>query len=126
MNEELKKKMSEYLVVLEQDLKSVKDFSVEQVPLVVQEYINWIFWSNCFGAILALIAMIIAAIIWRKIYKTVDGDTDDQVFTLIMGSLVMVAFSIPMCVHFAKAAKAHIAPRVVIIEKISELVKETK
>lgn len=126
INEELKKKMVEYLTVLERDLKTVKDFSAEQVPLLVQEYLNWIFWSNCFGAILALIAMIIVAIIWRKIYKTADGDTADQILTLIMGSLFMVAFSIPMFAHFTQAAKVHIAPRVVIIEKVSEIVKGTK
>lgn len=128
MNEELKNKMSEYLVVLERDLKSVKDFSAEQVPLVVQEYINWIFWQNCVIAFFMVIMIAILYRIWKWIMdeEDVKDDIAPKVFISCMAMLLASLPSIQLIDSTTKMIKTTVAPRVVIIEKISELVKENK
>lgn len=125
MNEELKNKMSEYLVVLERDLKSVKDFSAEQVPLVVQEYINWIFWQNCVIAFFMVIMVAFLYRIWKWIMdeKDVKDDTALKVFISCMAMLLVSIPSLQSLYSITQMIKTTVAPRVVIIEKISELVK---
>ena len=128
MNEELKKKMSEYLVVLERDLKSVKDFSAEQVPLVVQEYINWIFWQNCVIAFFMVIMIAILYRIWKWIINE-EGVKDDTGLKVFISGMAILLVSIPSLQSLdsiTQMIKTTVAPRVVIIEKISELVKENK
>lgn len=125
INEELKKKMVEYLDQLETNLKSVKDFGAEQVPLLVQEYLNWLFWSNIGLTIIG--AMIFTTIIIGafKVYKFCR-QTDDRVMTIILSGVVSVVGLIPFFTGIHNAAKVHIAPRVVILEEVTNLVKDIK
>ena len=48
MDEEIKDKMIEYFKQLETVAKTASDFSSEQFPLLIQEYISWLFWSHSF------------------------------------------------------------------------------
>lgn len=87
IDEELKKKLTEYLISLESELKSAKDFSTEQVPLVVQEYLNWIFWSNLALLLLFLAIFSFMAFVFNQIRKCIDdrNSTDCYFAMLFLG-----------------------------------------
>lgn len=102
------------------------EFVSEQAPLLVQEYLHWIFWGSMIQAginLAILIAMVFFAR-WagKKIY---EKDSDASMVCLILGIL----FCIPACFCAAQAIagimdaiKVLVAPRVIIVEKIAELV----
>jgi hypothetical protein len=57
VNEEVKSRMLEYLQQFESGVKSAAEFSAEQAPLVVQEFLAWEFW----GAVLLACGFLLAS-----------------------------------------------------------------
>lgn len=137
------------------------DFAVEQTPLLVQEYLAWMFMDSAIRAVawaMVLLGMMAIAIgvvrfINRLEKSAIDDyakkraeyeaappnrfasppheiDKDNYTFARIMTIVVAVmlcTFPLSNAVERAiDAAKIKIAPRVVIVEKISELVKGVK
>jgi hypothetical protein len=127
IDEELKNKLTEYLVSLESGLKSAKDFSTEQVPLVVQEYLNWIFWSNLALLLLFITIFSFMVFVINQIRKRVsDDNATDCYFVMFFIGLFSLFPLLGLMECGAKAMKVKIAPRIVIIEKVADLVKENK
>lgn len=128
MNAELQETMLRYLNGLEARLSRVEDFASDQVPLLVQEWLRWEFWSNIIKmsgwAMLALLLVLL----FRWCVKEYKAAKDDETrnascffgTVFFAGSVLSV---IPVLVYAYSATKVIIAPRVVIVENVAETLK---
>ena len=120
LNEEVKQKMIEYLQSFEAGVKTAAEFSAEQAPLVVQEYLAWIFFAKLAQCLLSLVALCVATYLGWKLSKKLYES--DRIGLYIFGpfvGFVLSAFAIDGGYHAAKVA---IAPRVVVLEKVSDII----
>jgi hypothetical protein len=121
INDEVKAKMLEYLQQLEAGVKSAADFSAEQAPLVVQEFLLWILISNAVAASflgsLVLATLILSVVMYRR------SDSEERFFIWLFAAIPLTVFSAGCCASLHEAGKAYIAPRVVVLEKISSLME---
>lgn len=122
ITEEVKQKMIEYLQTFEQGVKRAGEFSAEQAPMVVQEFLAWEFWGNAIPAVLVLLIMLTAVISTAVIWKKSD-DIDWRMGSGVVTVLAVVFLTIPFSITASQACKVAIAPRIVVLEKISELVR---
>lgn len=123
INEEIKQKMVQYLQTFEAGVKKAGEFSAEQAPLVVQEFLAWEFWSSFVAfAICSLIVLLVAGafIYWLRGTKE---DTEFKVLVGVVPGMVCLFMQIPIWTNAYNAGKVAVAPRIVVLEKISELVK---
>lgn len=121
INEEVKTKMLEYLQQFESGVKSAAEFSAAQAPIVVHEFLAWEFTSNavasCFLGLLVLGTVIVA----KRISSKAEGE--DRFFTWLFATIPLVIFSAGFCASLHGAGKVYVAPRVVVLEKISSLME---
>jgi hypothetical protein len=127
-----------------QDVESVAS---EEIPLLIQEYLSWIFWENAISAAIEIIfvALVIAWCLWitsnwkkqSKRYKEEwnRGDFnpfEDSSSVLLPASIVFagisIFFSLIIVIPFAVSdvkdcVKVKLAPRVILVEKAGELIK---
>jgi len=121
VNEEIKTKMIDYLQTFEAGVKKAGEFSAEQAPLVVQEFLHWeVVRNSCFGVIAAILTLVVLATAIRYHFK-LDGE--DKVFVWLLVAVPLVMFGVGCGTCFERAGKAYCAPRIVVLEKISDLVK---
>jgi hypothetical protein len=121
INEEVKQKMIEYLQSFEAGIKKAGEFSAEQAPLVVQEFLRWeIVCNGAFAVAAGMLLIVFLAAAIRYHFK-VDGE--EKVFVWLVASVPLVAFGIGFGTCAERAGKAWLAPRIVVLEKISTLVQ---
>jgi hypothetical protein len=125
MNEDLKTKLLEYLDKLDSGVKTATDFSVEQAPLVIKEYLDWIFWFNTtWGLVWLTICMVIilaAATVVKLALK--DEEYGAAALITLMTAVVLIIPIYWTIAYTLEAIQVVIAPRIVLLEKISELIK---
>jgi len=122
INEEIKTKMVEYLQTFEAGVKKAGEFSAEQAPLVVQEFLAWEITRNGLGALALGLLLLITFVIAIQVHRKAE-DADNKMFVWLFAAIPLVFFGVGFGACAEKAGKAHIAPRIVVLEKISELVK---
>lgn len=124
MNDELRERLLSYLENLEKAAESGADFVIEQAPLYVQELITWeiahgVLWAVFF----LLLCLPFLWLIARPLAILREQENEDGVggwiLTVTCLALIAVWLSIATT-HAAYAMKAKIAPRVVIVEKLTE------
>mgnify|MGYP005867074455 CR=1 FL=1 len=120
----IKKGLGEVLNYLQQGV----DFAQEQMPLVVQEIINWEITNSAFGGVLCLVsAFVLLYFSIKKLrIELAKGRSQDEE-TVCMASIGCVIggfFTIGVIVFISQLIKALVAPRLVIIEKLSEMVSQ--
>lgn len=125
MNEELKTRLTKYLDYLEEVMHKSTDFASEQVPETIRQLIEWEFYSGLLKGTVLLVASIVLAHIAWKTYKWIvrTGDKSDICLVVIFCSIASVVALIIGLSHFYDSAKCRIAPNLVVIEKLSDLVK---
>lgn len=109
--------MSEELIKEIMDiLKSTRGFVLEQAPDVVQQWLTYSHtMSTVWGwSLLILAILIIVPIVVNGVDNYFDGG---HLFASIV-PLLLVVFSIA---NFAEAYKIRVAPKVVMLEKLSDL-----
>lgn len=112
-------------------IEQAVDYTVEQAPLVVKEYATWVFISSLIWAvwwgILAGLLIGLATYVWKQADKHGLTLKDDDWFPcrIVPVLLMLVAFwpLFGVSSHLENAAKAKFAPRVLLIEKASEVYK---
>lgn len=118
-DELLKQKLVEYMGSLESAVKSAGDVVVDEFPKVVEEYLRWNAVSNGIGAVvsgLVLMAFVMLFIsLWRKL--RVDEQPVLMLFTI---PFVFLPIFLVGCSY--NLIKVTVAPRVVILEKIADMV----
>lgn len=104
--------------------KDAGAFAKEQVPLVLQEYVAW-------GAAEGITLFVLgAALIIGYVYgcrrwalqAADDGESVAAIY-IILGGMASIAASFAVFVGLMQAMKALIAPRVYLIETLSDLIR---
>jgi hypothetical protein len=130
MNDQLNEKLIEYLESIKETTENGITFASEQIPLVMQEYVSWVFWINSLYLSLWLIAWVVlftAGIIAdRTLLKDREKYADPPpkwIVCIILGVVcsVLSFFIIPEWA--GKMIKTQLAPRVIILEKIEHMIK---
>jgi hypothetical protein len=108
------------------------DFLSEQTPLYIQEYINWVFYSNLFWSIYGTALLVIfIAIFCISLKISSKHDWDDEFkpsmpITIASGLLLFFIF-LHFCVqttgNIQNCIQAKAAPRVLIVEHIKSFVR---
>ena len=120
--------MLEYANSLETKVDQVGNFAESEIPLVIQEYVSWLFYeSTCWAAILIII-MLIVSVVYRWLFTNMskfhekDEDTSggQSVLTLVFLGILLVLL-IPTSYNAIYAVKCCVAPRVIVLEKIMEI-----
>lgn len=125
MNDEIKRRLLVYLDKFEGSVEKAVDFTAEQMPLYLTELCQYtvvqaiiVVAAVAFFAMASWLFMIF--IIWKQ-------EDSDRVGTLMFGHLFwLIVMIIPglMVVDQARdGLKAYFAPRVFVVDKITELVK---
>lgn len=127
---DMKAVLKEFFVSMLDGIKQAGSFVKEQLPLVLQEYIAWGFWSNLATCVVWLILLFLAIWINIKMHKAewfkLDRDGDPSM-TILVPILLSVAALLTLFLVFIPSLlemiKTLVAPRVYLIEKIAELIK---
>lgn len=122
-------RLKKWVDSLEARADKVIDWGSAEVPEYVRELIQWEIVSGVMGAVACLTIIAAAAVAFRVLWVKIL-ETKDEEEIIILRILLSLACSAAIVVAsfqaywFAeKATKAHVAPRVVIIDKIAELAK---
>lgn len=125
--EKLKQSSEKLLEFIEKSSEATLDFTKEQVPLVVQEVLNWGFYSNLAYTIISLLFFITFAVITLKSYKTLFSEKWNDAapgFMLIIPLIAGLGASItPFILHGMLCIKICVAPRLYLLESLREIIK---
>lgn len=134
MKEDLKQQLEQFAMKMIVAMESGTDFAAREIPLLVQEWLQWQIISN---SILGVTAIFIAALAYRccavwlpnfakadqssKPYYSPKEVETNYIANRMVGKMVGSLFAIVIGLGFAvtplfAAAKAILAPRVVILE----------
>jgi hypothetical protein len=118
-------KTAELIAYLAEQVKTVGDFTAEQAPLVAREIVAWQLWSNvaaaglCFVMVIAMLQSTRYAMNLTKVLKDEFDRTVVQVAALAFGLILSVALLACAFDASFSAFKAMTAPRVVILEYLT-------
>lgn len=126
MNDEIKRRLLAYLDKFEGSVDKAVDFTAEQMPLYLTELCQYtIVHSIMVTAAFAALALVVWLFMIVLVFKEKDGD---RVEDLAIGHLffaILMFIPTAMVVDIASdGVKAYFAPRVFVVDKITELVKE--
>lgn len=135
MEEELKGRLLKYLDSVESKVSDATDFVLDQAPALAQEIIRWEIASNSLYFCIAIAGALAVFKGQWMLLRFVRAGTDagkirecDLEFilpvSLFFPPVIMLGLLIPsLCCYPNRILKAAIAPRLVIAEKIGDLVK---
>jgi hypothetical protein len=118
---------------LESAAQKIGEFASKEVPPFIHEYLQWKFFETCSNATVPIIFLIISYYVLHKgikLAKSKKADSGEDVALVMTGvigtilSLIAVATVSFTCIK--TAAQIKIAPKVYLIERASELIKENK
>ena len=129
--EDLQNRVTSYLDAIESSATNAGEFVLEQTPLVAQEYLLWEFWKNViqggiFGFIVAFAAIAgakVTYIIWNSEKEEVleNGFPPFCVFPAFATLFICLPLGSIFVVRILRVLEVIIAPRLVLLEKIQEL-----
>lgn len=129
MNDEMKKKLIEYLDKTGSAVDSAGNFVLEQAPDVIQQYLVWEFYSNLILSIIAVLISIffirIYSICW-KVGEEGKWDNPGPVLGLLIFGIMSIAFFFGSLERVYHMVKVSVAPKIVLIEKMSDLIKSNQ
>ena len=121
--------IKQYFGELMEFVKSAKNFATEQIPLYLQELIKYeIFSSLLWGTFLVCMLGVFAyGAYWFHQKGKNDRRADPEGCAFAKWALILIIFVISWTpfYHYNKALKAYVAPRVVIVEKIQDMISDT-
>ena len=126
MDEEIKGRLTSYLETLEQATSTASEFVVAEAPAIAQEYLAWVFWGNVAYLVIGVLVMVLLV----KLAIAGSREWDKDILDLNMpmatvgafSGMGIVAFSLWMLQCGSMLLKVSISPRLVLLEKIAELV----
>lgn len=126
---DMKAVLKEFFVSMLDGIKQAGSFVKEQLPLVLQEYIAWGFWSNLATCVVWLILLFLAIWINIKMHKAewFEDSCGDPSMAILVPIVLSITSLITLFLVFIPSLlemiKTVVAPRVYLIEKIAELIK---
>lgn len=122
MNDQLQAQLSQVLAQIMVSVGEVKDFSVAQLPDIVQQYIQYGIYSSIFYSAISFLVFIICVVVSYKIFKYSQKIEDDEI---LMFSIPFIAFGFITIVTFFHNIHSLIlvltAPKVWFILEIKNL-----
>ena len=128
IDDSLKQKLLEYANSLETKVDQVGDFAESEIPLVIQEYVCWLFYESvCLAAILVGV-MLVLGVVYRWLFVNLSkvNEKDKDIFSeqsfltgIFLGILLVLL--IPTSHNLIHAVKCCVAPRVIVLEKIMDI-----
>lgn len=112
---------------------STGSFLNEQTPLFIQEYLNWMFYSNLVCAVfftaLPVLILFISMLFFKKAVQNKENKdvAEGLIFGgsvgLVLAGISFIVFLMTVPQSSFKCLKVKIAPRVMMVEKVGELIK---
>ena len=125
MDEATKKAMSEFVQQALTTAKAGAQWTADQAPLLVQEWLHWQLTEAVVIAIGFWILLGVFVWMWRSTWPTredVNNALDDHPGPLF-AAIPIIACAVFGVSWLLTAAKVLVAPRVVVLEKLADLVK---
>lgn len=120
--------LNQLLQFLNDSLQSTVDFASQQIPILFQELISWLFWSNLISAILCmffgLLSLVLSILILRnKSFKW--GLSNAYEFIgwkfLSVPTILMTCILIPVSLEYTiDTVKVAVAPRIACLEWVGD------
>ena len=129
MNEELQSKLVEVLTGISEGVAQAKDFAVEQLPDVAQQYIMFgMVWETTAFVILTLLMLPSLRLAWVgfKTMTAINADYCDENkgFTfLLLGGIASLFLGFMAMVQLKALLLVWFAPKLYLLQGIAELVK---
>lgn len=126
-NEEINSRITGYLDAIQSSVDSAGKFTVDQMPIVAQEYLSWTMYESVIWMFASAI-FIAATIGCVRLFWWMSRDADSVGKPLVRGiaTVVGMLFSFLFLSMFLSSVieivKVQIAPRIVLIEKLSDLI----
>jgi hypothetical protein len=132
MDDELKGRLGKYLDALEKGAKQAGEFAEAEIPATVKEWLVWYGVSHAIYALIFLGCAIASAVIATRVRKKVAAREDwaDSDRNAAMAALWACRILVPglLLIGFffngLETLKCVVAPRVVVIEKVADLVSD--
>lgn len=118
---------------IESAASKISDFAVEQVPPFITEYLNWKFWEAATNTVIFMIPILIIWGLYIRFRKFIwglaigeDGDIDPFVILVVIGTVILIMTTCAMfpLEHIKDMIQISIAPKVYLLEKAAEIVKQ--
>lgn len=128
LSQVLKTNTVEIIAWVKETAQKTENFAAEQTPLYIKEYISWQIWGSLIEIVLFLIPTGLAFWILFTFMKKYKESDDGFLFAVCVfsGIVSLTLFVMSICCTIFNVnliAKASIAPRVVIVEKVNDLLK---
>lgn len=132
MDEDLQSKLLSYLNKIEAVAGRAEDFASTEIPETIKEWLRWQMIDGCVTAAAMLVLGLLVPLLLYRLNRFMSShltDRDDRTaVTLLLSATSLISIT-PFYWSFQSAkdaAKVYYAPRVVIVEKVAELVKTAK
>ena len=119
MDNDVKTRILEWISKVE----SGGDFVAQQAPEVASQYVDFVFYTSIIQIVVCVLLMILFGSL--AAYLAFIASKRDEVclvFSLIVFSPAVVAFGFAID-GSVEAFKAYVAPKVLVLEKLSDIVK---
>ena len=123
MNDELQSKLVEVLTGISEGVAQAKDFAVEQLPDVAQQYIMFgMVWETSLLALYATFIALLAFGLW-KLWRSDAADVETVAFSTIFGGGTLVLLLIAFVMQIKPVLLVWFAPKLYLLQGIAGLVK---
>ena len=123
MNDELQSKLVEVLTGISEGVSQAKDFAIEQLPDVAQQYIMFgMVWETSLLALYATFIALIAFGLW-KLWRSDAADVETVAFSTIFGGGTLILLLIAFVIQLKPVLLVWFAPKLYLLQGIAGLVK---
>ena len=120
-------KLDQALSFLVDTMKETKDFALDQAPIVVREIVAWQLWSNIISATATAATAAFLLLYMRKraheMPPTTYEDFPTREFGIVLSWGGAITLAICSLIDATAAAKALVAPRLVVLEFLQNVIK---
>lgn len=128
METELQSQLSKILEIVLDSLQDVKDFSVNQLPDVAQQYITYGIWTSVFSVVFVFAISVVLAIINYKFFKHAqylytNNRNNGGFFIVALISFIMALIFLPLLYeNISKLVLVLTAPKVWLLVELKQLI----
>ncbi len=126
----IEEKLSKYTDAIEKAIESGTEFTIAQAPEVIREYLAWMFWGSFIVSVIsAIVGGVSLVVVYRlsaSAKKELSSSEDCVPFStiwIVVLITVVVCGAKSFCESATTALKVSVAPRLVVLEKLSSLAK---
>jgi len=125
---EIQERISNYLDTIESTANTAGEFMVDQTPLVVQEYLSWVFYSSLAFVIISIIGIVACSYAMKKCVVLISDPKCDDFkesisFVVLIGSFSVIIPSVMTLFYKTlDLIQVIVAPRLVLLDKVAKLI----